>query len=111
VGSLIGGSILIWLGITFYLQQAGYFIANWWALFLIGLGVILILMGGLYSSRAHRPVISPFIGGAILLFIGLAFFYTIFNFFWPLILVIIGLAIVASAFTARRHSPEPAPPN
>lgn len=108
-GAIIGGAILIWLGVSFYLQEIGYLAAfNWWALFIAGIGVILILQGIFMFARNRRPIIGPLIGGGILLIIGLAFFFNSFVNLWPLILVVIGLAIVASAFGARRRTPPPA---
>src|SRR5579862_6267959 len=53
IGPIIGGAILIWLGITFYLKQIGYLTGNWWALFLVGVGIIIILQGVLIYSRHH----------------------------------------------------------
>ena len=109
IGPIIGGGILIWLGISFYLQQIGYFPSgNWWAFFIVGIGLILILLGILLYSRSRRPVIGYFIGGGILVLIGLSFLYNSLGNLWPLILVLIGIAILASAFTARRRTPNPA---
>lgn len=107
IGPLIGGAILIWLGLTFYLQQLGYLGGNWWALFIVGIGIILILQGFLLYGRSHRPFFGPFIGGAILIIIGLSAYYNSVNNLWPLILVVIGLAVLASAFGYRRRTPPP----
>jgi hypothetical protein len=113
IGPIIGGSILIWLGITFYLEQIGYLpSSDWWAYFIAGIGVILIIQGILSYSKYRTPFVGPFIGGAILLVIGLAFIGNIGTNFWPLILVIIGVAILISSITARRRRPQPpAPPS
>ena len=107
IGPLIGGAILIWLGITFYLQQIGYLTGNWWALFLVGVGIIIILQGVLIYSRHRRPFYGPFIGGGVLVIIGLSIINSSLANLWPLILVVIGIAIVASAFGARRRTPNP----
>ncbi|MDA4129718.1 MAG: zinc-ribbon domain-containing protein [Thaumarchaeota archaeon] len=107
-GPLIGGTILIWLGITFYLQQLGRFPNNnWWALFLVGLGIILIFQGVLLYSRSHHPFYGPFIGGAVLVLIGLSSLFGSLDNLWPLLLVIIGFAVLASAFGMRRRTPSP----
>ena len=107
IGPVIGGAILIWLGLTFYLQQVGTFpAANWWAYFIMGIGIIIILQGVLLYSRHRRPIYGPFIGGAILFLIGLSFVYNAWNDFWPLIIVVIGIAILASAL-ARSRTPAP----
>jgi len=109
IGPLIGGGILIWLGISFYLQQIGYFTSNWWAVFIVGIGLILIVQGLLLYARNKRPNLGPFIGGSVLILIGLSFLYNSLGNIWPLILVVIGIAVLASAFTARRRTPNPVP--
>jgi len=109
IGPIIGGGILIWLGISFYLQQIGYFTGNWWAVFIVGIGLILIVQGLLLYSRHKRPIIGPFIGGGVLVVIGLSFLYNSLGNIWPLILVVVGIAVLASAVTARRRTPNPVP--
>lgn len=56
IGPLIGGLILIFLGLTFYLQLLGYRV--WeiaWAFFLITIGIIIII-GTIYATRRYpRP--------------------------------------------------------
>ncbi len=107
IGPVIGGLILVWLGITFYLQQTNTIPSdNWWAYFVAGIGAILILQGILLYSRRRRAIFGPFIGGAILLFVGLAYIFSASENLFPLILVIIGVAILASAL-ARSRTPKP----
>jgi zinc-ribbon domain len=108
IGAIVGGLILVWLGVTFYLQQIGYLTSDWWAYFVAGIGVILILQGGLLYATGRRVFYGPFIGGVILFLIGLGFIanYNI-GFFWPLIFVVIGAAIILSAFVGRRRRPMP----
>jgi hypothetical protein len=109
IGPLTGGLILIWLGITFYLQQANVvpFNQNWWAYFISGIGAILILQGILLFAMHRRPFYGPLIGGAFLILIGVPFIgnYNWGN-VWPLFIIVIGVAILASAF-ARRRTPTP----
>jgi hypothetical protein len=107
IGPVVGGLILIWLGITFYLQEIGSIpLANWWAYFILGIGFILVLQGLLVYSQSRRPFYGPFIGGAILILVGVSFIYNAWGNFWPLILVVIGIAILASALTwGRRPAP------
>ena len=108
IGPIIGGSILVWLGITFYLQQIGTFpSSDWWAYFIVGIGVIIIIQGIILYAQHRRPFIGPLIGGAVLLFVGLSFIYNAWANFWPLILVVIGIAIVGSALAAQRRTPKP----
>lgn len=108
IGPVIGGLILIWLGLTFYLQEIGIITStNWWAYFIIGIGAIIILQGVLVYSRHRRSIYGPFIGGAILVLFGLSFIYNLWNDLWPLIIVIIGIVILISAL-ARSRTPAPA---
>ena len=107
VGPVVGGLILVWLGITFYLQQIGTISSNnWWAYFILGIGAIIVLQGFLLYFRSRRPIYGPFIGGAVLVLVGLSFIYNAWENFWPFILVIIGIAILASAL-ARSRTPGP----
>lgn len=107
IGPIVGGLILVWLGITFYLQQIGSISSdNWWAYFILGIGAIIILQGFLMYFRRRRPIYGPFIGGAVLVLVGLSFIYNAWGNFWPFILVIIGIAILASAL-ARSRTPRP----
>lgn len=107
IGPVIGGLILVWLGVTFYLQQVGTIPSeNWWAYFVAGIGVVIIVQGLLLYSTRRRAFFGPFIGGAILLFIGLTYIFSASENLFPLILVIIGVAILASAI-ARSRTPKP----
>lgn len=100
----------MFLGLLFYFAEAGILQVtwgNWWEFFLMGLGVIVMVQGLVrYAQRGHSPL-GSFIGGAVLILIGLAFFASSVFPFWPLVLVLIGLAAIASAFTGRRRNPAP----
>jgi len=107
-GAITGGLILIWLGVTFFLQENNYISSgNWWAYFLMGIGAILILQGVLNYLTSRRPFIGSFIGGAIILIIGLAFVQGFNADLWPLFLVAIGVAILLSAVVGRQRRPAP----
>ncbi|MDA4128402.1 MAG: zinc-ribbon domain-containing protein [Thaumarchaeota archaeon] len=110
-GPVVGGLILIWLGVTFYLEQIGYLSSSiWWAYFISGLGAILVFQGVLMYSRGRRGT-GPVIGGAILIFLGLTSIANYqFNFqgdFWPLILVALGVAVIVGGISSRRRVPSP----
>ncbi len=106
-GAVVGGSILVWLGISLYLSQVNTIPgADWWAYFLSGLGVILILQGIVRRTRSGHPLTGSILGGAILLVIGLTSILGVRG-FWPLILVVIGAAVILSGINARRRSPRP----
>lgn len=56
IGPLVGGLILIFLGLMFYLQVTGFL--GWeilWAFFFVIVGIIIII-GAVYAARRHpRP--------------------------------------------------------
>jgi heme/copper-type cytochrome/quinol oxidase subunit 4 len=109
-GALTGGLILILLGVLLYFAAVGTTAinySNFWEYFLIGIGAILILLGIIRYAQRGTPYVGSFIGGVILMIIGFAFVSTANYAFWPLILVVLGIAVIASAFTARRRVPIP----
>jgi hypothetical protein len=108
-GSITGGLVLIWLGFTFYLAVTGRVgWENWWALFLIGLGAIIIFQGFVMYAEGRRAYPGPFIGGAVLFVIGLTFYSGFMAAdLWPLFLVAIGVVVLASAAFGRRRVPSP----
>jgi hypothetical protein len=107
-GAITGGLILIWLGVTFFLQSNGYIASgNWWAYFLMGIGAILILQGLMRFAMSRRPFVGSFIGGVVLILIGFAFVQGFSANLWPLILVAIGVAVLLSAVVGRQRRPSP----
>jgi len=108
-GAITGGLILIWLGITFYLAQSGRVSwDNWWELFLIGLGAVLIVQGVIRYAQNRTSFIGTMIGGVIILLIGLVFYIGAdVGDLWPLVLVVIGIAVLVSAVLGRRRVPTP----
>ena len=74
-GALMGGLIVLWLGITFLLQQYNYIVDNrWWSWFMAGLGIIMILRGlMLYIQTSNwRASSGLIIGGVIVTMIGIS---------------------------------------
>jgi hypothetical protein len=111
-GALVGGLILIWLGISFYLVQANYIGWNdWWPYLIIGIGVVLIAQAVIrYStSRFKGAAMGSLIGGAVLLIIGLAGIVGMKD-WWPLILIAIGVVVILGGVTARMRTPKPSEP-
>jgi hypothetical protein len=111
LGAVVGGLVLIWLGITFFLQQNGDLPSDiWWAYFVLGVGAILILDGSIIYSRGHIGI-GPVIGGALLLFAGASAIatndYRIQTQLWPLVIIIFGVLVLVSGLTLRRHVPQP----
>ena len=99
-GAWIGGGVLILLGLIFLLQNTGiFFLHNWWALF------ILIPAFGSYSSaygiyqsngrRFTHAVRGAFIGGVFFTLLTAAFLFGVSaGLFWPLILILAGVALL-----------------
>lgn len=105
-GAIVGGTVLIWLGFSFYLSEMRYIPSeSWWAYFLVGLGAILIVHGVVRYLRYGRSLIGSFIAGAILMLIGLSSLTTVTV--WPFVLVVIGVAVIVSGIVGRRRTPEP----
>ncbi|MCL4436619.1 MAG: zinc ribbon domain-containing protein [Thaumarchaeota archaeon] len=110
-GAVTGGLVLIWLGISFYLAQTRVISWSvWWAYFLTGLGVIIIVNGLIrYSEYRYNPT-GAFIGGAVMIVIGLTVLMGVRDFwqdFWPVILIIIGAVVIISGLTARSRAQRP----
>lgn len=108
-GGVMGGLILLWLGVTFLLRQYNYILMNdWWNIFLIGLGAIIILRGlALYMQLNNWRAASGFIiGGGIVALIGAATFVGLRD-WWAVLLVLAGLWIILNAFMNRNKHPRP----
>ncbi|MEJ5292472.1 MAG: zinc-ribbon domain-containing protein [Candidatus Methanosuratincola sp.] len=103
-GPLFGGGVLVVLGSTFWLATTGVISwAIWWAYFLCGLGVLLVLLG-IHNARSGKDS-GPITGGVVVLAIGiiaiLAWNYSLSS-WWPLVLIAIGLVVIVSALLAHR---------
>ncbi len=99
LSGMTGGLILILLGVLFLLTTMDYISwGDWWKLFLMGLGVILILEAIIRSvSPSYRKDIrGKLIGGFVLIFIGGSFVIGWSN-WWPLILIAVGVGILLSS--------------
>jgi len=99
ISGITGGLILILLGVLFLLSTMDYIPwGDWWAYFLLGLGVIFILEVIIRSSsRSYRQHSKgKLIGGVVLIVIGGANIYGMVN-WWPLILIAVGIIIIFSS--------------
>ncbi len=111
LGAIVAGLILIWLGTTFYLEQNGYLASDiWWAYFISGVGIVLVLDGVVIYTRGHVGL-GPLIGGAILLFGGLSSIttnnYRYESQLWPLAIIVIGAIVLITGVTFRKRVPKP----
>ncbi len=98
----IGGAVLILIGIIFLLQNlGGFYLQNWWALFILipALGAF----GSAWNQYQHTGRLTAgargsLIGGFVLLLISAFFLFGLsFGNFWPILLILAGLALLANA--------------
>lgn len=107
LGAMTGGLVLILLGVAFLLAQNGLFGVTWsnfWGVFLIGLGGILLLQAllRLILSGYRRGIIGLVIGACVLIAIGMIpFAGTEWGKWWPLALIALGLLILLGQFTRQ----------
>ena len=111
LGAVVGGLVLIWLGTTFYLEQNGYLASDiWWANFISGVGVVLVLEGIVIYSRGHIGI-GPVVGGALLIFGGVSAIstnnYRFQSQVWPLVIVVVGALVILMGLGLRRRVPAP----
>ena len=104
LGSAVGGLILIWLGACFFMVTSGPW--KWdsvWSYFLGGMGVIFLLEVSLrlLLPSFRRPIMGRLILAVVLIAIGFGGLVGL-ETWWPLVLVIIGLAMVVGSLTRSR---------
>jgi hypothetical protein len=98
-----GGLILILLGVLFLLSELDRISwSNWWAYFLVGLGAILLIEALLraFSPDSRRAVGGRLVAGPILIVIGASHLIGL-EHWWPLILIVVGVGVLISAFLKR----------
>lgn len=106
-GPWIGGVVLIALGLIFLLRNLGVpFLQNWWALiFLIPAGAAFFTAWRTYQRNGNRlsgSVVSSVIIGAIFLVLAITFLMSLeWGIYWPVILVLLGIAVLAAAYWRR----------
>ena len=104
ISGLVFGLIVVLLGVVFFLSAQDWISwGDWWKYFIIGLGVIfLIEVLVRYTRPAYRrPIFGRLIAGLILICVGLAFIGG-FGEWWPLILIVVGLAILLNVLLRRK---------
>jgi hypothetical protein len=102
--SLFWGLLLILLGALFFATTQNWLSwDNWWRLFLVGLGVIFIIdaLVRYLIPGARFGIFGRVIAGIILIVVGSAFYYRM-ETWWPLILVVIGVALLVRYIVYRR---------
>ncbi len=96
ISRITGGLILIVLGVLFLLATFGHISwGDWWAYFLVGLGIILIIDVVIRSvvPEYQQDPTGKLIGGVVLIIIGGAFIFG-FTRWWPLIIIAVGVVII-----------------
>ena len=107
LGAMTGGLVLILLGVAFLLAQNELFGVRWdnfWGVFLIGLGGILLLQAFLrvIMPGYRRGVVGLVIGACVLIAVGMIpFAGTEWGKWWPLGLIALGVLMVIGQF--MRH--------
>ena len=102
-----GGGVLILLGLIFLFQNMGIFILhNWWALF-----ILIPAFGsyssayGIYQSNGRRftyAVRGAVIGGVFFTLLAAAFLFGVSaGLFWPLVLILAGVALLVNFVTPQ----------
>ena len=107
VDAFYWAGVLIWAGLVFGADSLGYLPriggAEAWSWVFLGAGVY-GLLGSLFrlvSPGLSDPTVGDYVWSAVFLIIGLAGF-TALQIAWPLILVLVGVAILASTLLGRK---------
>jgi hypothetical protein len=99
--SWIFGAILVLIGLAFLVQNlTGFYLLNWWALFIF-IPAFGMLSGAWASYKANRRLSrggrSSLIFGLLLALAGLGFLFNVnWGLFWPVLLILAGVAILVS---------------
>lgn len=107
LSAVTGGLVLIVLGAALLLAQNEWFGVRWdnfWGVFLIGLGGILLLQALLrvLGLGARHHIFGQLIGGGVLIAIGLIpFIGTDWAKWWPLALIALGIVLLIEQFQRR----------
>lgn len=102
--AILVGLIIIWIGALWFLRAKELLVSGeWWQWFLVGLGGIFILDRLIrYASPVYRrPMFGRILFGLILIAIGVSFIYGI-ETWWPLIVVMVGIAVIVYAIHRAR---------
>lgn len=98
-GLPIGGFIVLAIGVVLLAQTLGVGVPhNWWAvLILIPAVAALVNAIRFYRAEGQSPrVTGSAVGGLVMLALALALFFDIgLGFFWPVIVIVVGVAIIA----------------
>jgi hypothetical protein len=102
-GLFVGLSLLL-LGVLFLLNQTGALTGDtWWQSLLIGLGVIWIINGLVRYNHPefHWGAYNKIVFGIVLILVG-ALFIAGFSEWWPVVLIVAGVAFLLRFFWRRQ---------
>ncbi len=105
---ILGGLIVITLGLLLFLANQGIIGWDiWWQYFLLGLGIVFLIDGGVRYLRGEprAVLIGRLVPGLILMGIGITFLVGA-TAFWPVIIIAAGIAILISALVRRPKNPQ-----
>jgi hypothetical protein len=109
ISGIGAGVFLVLLGVLLFLATQGILAWNrWWQFLIIGVGVILLADGLLRYRRENAPEFRTgrLIAGIILIGVGIAFLLGN-GVWWPLVIILIGVAIIVGGLLRRgRNSAE-----
>lgn len=91
------GLLLILIGAVYYLYNAGY-TDSFWAWFLVGLGIIIIIVRIL--RHPLRPGIFPIIMALICITAGMSMMGNV-SYLWLVVLIVLGLVVVLHGILRR----------
>lgn len=105
MGHIFKGLVIIWLGIVLYLNNMDWLNGDWWAYFLLGIGILMIseTLVRIARRESYSVGYGRLIGGAVLVAIGANNIYELAD-WWPLIFVAVGLAIILMNLQQTDHT-------
>jgi asparagine N-glycosylation enzyme membrane subunit Stt3 len=106
IPAILGGVFLILLGVLLFLASQGILAWDkWWQYLIIGIGIILLIDSLIRyqkeSSAGFR--IGRLIAAIILIGIGVAFLLGNIT-WWPLVIIVVGVAIIIGALMRPRQN-------
>ncbi len=103
--NIFNGIIIIWLGVSLFFMKQDFFHAEWWACFLLGLGLIFIIEAFLRMRLAayEKPYMGKLIAGIVLVGVGASNIYDLED-WWPLLLIAVGVVIVLVNLRPRKEN-------
>ena len=106
LGFVSFGLLVVWLGVTLLLRNAGVFATgdHGWAVFFWGWGAITLMEAAVRVAvpRFRRSVMAPIIWGAVLLMVGFGLWFDSWKYVWPIAVIAVGLAMLVNRIVPRR---------